>query len=159
MEELFANFSNLGQLVDSILNDSLGLPPNFLKNYNHNLLVVNNYPPATKDDDLGTVPHADASEWIPVTPIDGALVVNVGDVIQVLTNKKIMGGIHRVISPKGRSRNTWVEPLSQFIQETGPKYRGYLQQEYVDLRIKQKINPPSRIEDRIGIDNYAISAK
>ncbi|KAK3031748.1 hypothetical protein RJ639_036628 [Escallonia herrerae] len=100
----------------------------------------------------------------------GAIVVNVGDVIQVLTNNKIMSATHRVVSPKGRTRlslaynynlggNTWVEPLSQFTQETGPKYRGYLQKEYVALRLKQKAHPPARNEDRISIDYYAISAQ
>ncbi|KAK2965916.1 hypothetical protein RJ640_005332 [Escallonia rubra] len=193
MEELFANFSNLGQLVEGILNDCLGLPPNFLKNYNHDrdadLLAVFKYLPATKVGDLGNAPHRDASsitllfqdevgglefqkngEWLPVTPTEGAIVVNVGDVIQVLTNNKIMSATHRVVSPKGRTRlslaynynlggNTWVEPLSQFTQESGPKYRRYLQKEYVALRLKQKAHPPSRNEDRISIDYYAISAQ
>ncbi|KAK3000247.1 hypothetical protein RJ639_023974, partial [Escallonia herrerae] len=65
MEELFANFSNPCQLVEGILNDCLGLPPNFLKNYNHDrdagLVAVFKCLPATKVGELGSVPHRDAS--------------------------------------------------------------------------------------------------
>ncbi|KAK3031751.1 hypothetical protein RJ639_036631 [Escallonia herrerae] len=67
------------------------------------------------------------------------------EIKMVLTNNKITCALHRVVSPKGRSRhsfvygysiegNTWVEPLSQFTQETGPKYRGYVQKEYLGLK-------------------------
>ncbi|KAI9162501.1 hypothetical protein LWI28_027953 [Acer negundo] len=36
-------------------------------------------------------------EWIPVTPAQGTLVVNLGDVIQVLSNNKFRSATHRVV--------------------------------------------------------------
>ncbi|KAK3018880.1 hypothetical protein RJ639_002832, partial [Escallonia herrerae] len=106
MEELFGYFIKAGQLVESIINDCLGLPPNVLKGYNHDRrgdhMQAYHYFPATGTENIGAAEHQDAncvtfvfqddvgglevrkdSEWIPVNPAKGALVVNVGDVIQV----------------------------------------------------------------------------
>lgn len=94
-------------LVESILNECLGLPPNFLKEYNHDrswdFMTALHYFPATKIENNGLSEHEDGNlitfvfqdeagglevckngEWIPVTPAEATIiVVNVGDVIQV----------------------------------------------------------------------------
>ncbi|KAK4837633.1 hypothetical protein QYF36_007130 [Acer negundo] len=44
-------------------------------------------------------------EWIPVTPAQGTLVVNLGDVIQVLSNNKFRSATHRVEYQTLRMRN------------------------------------------------------
>jgi len=53
----------------------------------------------------------------------------------------------------------WVEPLSQFTKDIGqpPKYRGFLYEEYQQLRMRNKTHPPSRPEDVVHITHYAIS--
>lgn len=38
-------------------------------------------------------------EWLPVEPIHGALVVNLGEMLEVATNGYLMATIHRVIAP------------------------------------------------------------
>lgn len=38
-------------------------------------------------------------EWIPVNPIEGALVVNLGEMLEVATNGYLMATIHRVTAP------------------------------------------------------------
>ena len=94
-------------LVESILNECLGLPPNFLKEYNHDrswdFMTALRYFPATKIENNGISEHEDGNcitfvfqdeagglqvrkegEWIPVMPAEGTIVVNIGDVIQVV---------------------------------------------------------------------------
>ncbi|KAA8540958.1 hypothetical protein F0562_024904 [Nyssa sinensis] len=127
LEEMFISFAKLGQLVDSIINECLGLPPNFLKEYNHDrswdFMVALRYFPATETENNGISEHEDGNcitfvvqdevgglevckngEWIPVIPTEGSLVVNLGDVIQVLSNNKFKSASHRVVRQKGRSR-------------------------------------------------------
>ncbi|CDP12333.1 unnamed protein product [Coffea canephora] len=192
LEKMFICFSKLGELMESIINECLGLPTNFLKEYNHDrswdLMAAIHYFAAVGAEDIGQSEHEDGScisfvvqddvsglevqyngEWIPVIPEEGKIVVNVADVIQVLTNNKFKSGMHRVASPKGRSRNSfaffynlpgekWVEPLPQFTKEIGeePKYRGFKNQDYQALRVRNKTHPPARPEDVIRITHYAI---
>lgn len=105
-EEIFSHLTRTGMLVESILNECLGLPPNFLKEYNHDrswdFMTALHYFPATKIENNGLSEHEDGNlitfvfqdeagglevckngEWIPVTPAEATIVVNVGDVIQV----------------------------------------------------------------------------
>ena len=107
LEEIFSYLSRAGMLVESILNECLGLPPNFLKEYNHDrswdIITALRYFPATKIGNIGNSEHKDGNcitfvfqdeagglqvrkegEWIPVMPAQGTIVVNVGDVIQVV---------------------------------------------------------------------------
>lgn len=107
LEEIFSQFSKVGQLIESVINDCLGLPQNFLKEYNHDrswdFMVALHYFPATESENNGLTPHEDGNsiafvvqdeagglevckngEWIPVIPEEGKIVVNVGDVIQVM---------------------------------------------------------------------------
>lgn len=193
MEELFSYFTKAGQLVESIMNDSLGLPENFLKEYNNDrswdFMVAMHYFPATESENNGITPHEDGNtvtfvvqdeagglevckngEWIPVIPELGKIVVNLGDSIQVMTNKKFKSATHRVVRPKGRSRHSfaffyniqgdkWVEPLPQFTKEIGEtaKYRGFFYKDYQALRMRNKTHPSARPEDAINITHYEIS--
>jgi isopenicillin N synthase-like dioxygenase len=38
-------------------------------------------------------------KWIPITALQDQLVVNVGDMLERLTNKKLKSTIHRVVNP------------------------------------------------------------
>ena len=46
-------------------------------------------------------------KWIPVTALDNQIVVNVGDMLERLTNKKLKSTIHRVVNP---ADNLWHTP-------------------------------------------------
>ncbi|KAK6148539.1 hypothetical protein DH2020_019451 [Rehmannia glutinosa] len=189
LEDIFTHFSKTGEVIESIINDYLGLPPNFLKEYNNDRswdwMNVKHYFPATETENVGISSHKDGNaitfvfqdevgglevlwngQWIPIVPSKGTLVVNVGDVIQVLTNEKLKSALHRVTRPKGRSRysisffynlqgDKLVEPFPHFTTQIGepPKYKGFLYKDYQALRIKNKINPPYK---EIGIDYFAI---
>ncbi|CAI9112178.1 OLC1v1012584C1 [Oldenlandia corymbosa var. corymbosa] len=193
MEELFIYFSKVGELIESIINECLGLPNNFLKEYNDDrswdFMVALHYFPATEKENNGITEHEDGNcitfvvqdeagglevrkngQWIPVIPEPGKIVVNISDVIQVLSNNKFKSTTHRVVRPKGRSRHSfaffynlvgdkWVEPLPQFTTEIAEpaKYRGFFFKDYQALRLRNKTHPPSNPEDVIHITHYAIS--
>ncbi|KAK4726838.1 hypothetical protein R3W88_031755 [Solanum pinnatisectum] len=121
MKNSFDNFSETRQLLEGFLNDSLGLPPNFLKDYNDdkstNILLSYQYFPAIKSEDNSATFHQDPT---------------------VLTNDKFVSPFHQVVKPKGKSRyvfvifynlsgEKWVQPLPQFIKDIGKlqKYRRF----------------------------------
>ncbi|KDP31239.1 hypothetical protein JCGZ_11615 [Jatropha curcas] len=192
LEEIFSYLSKTGTLIESIINEGLGLPSNFLKEFNHDrswdFMSALRYFPATENENNGITEHEDGNcitfvfqdevgglqvrkngEWIPITPAKDTIVVNVGDVIQVLSNNNFKSATHRVVRPEGKSRYSyaffynlqgekWVEPLPEFSKEIGeaPKYRGFVLKEYQELRMRNKTHPPSRPEDVIHITHYAI---
>ncbi|KAL5725442.1 hypothetical protein ACHQM5_008584 [Ranunculus cassubicifolius] len=119
--------------------------------------------------DVGGLEVLKEGDWIPVDPIEGGLIVNLGDVLQVLSNNKFRSATHRVVSPEGKSRhsyaffhnlegNKWVEPLPMFSTDIGEpaKYKGFVYKEYQQLRMRNKTHPPARPEDAISITHYAI---
>ncbi|KAJ0049350.1 hypothetical protein Pint_15215 [Pistacia integerrima] len=191
LEEVFSHLTKTCSLIESIVNECLDLPPNFLKEYNHDrswdFMAALRYFPATEAENNGITEHEDGNcvtfvfqdqvgglevkkndQWIPVTPAQDTIVVNLGDVIQVLSNNKLKSATHRVVRVKGKSRysyaffynlqgDKWVEPLPQFSEDIGepPKYRGFLYKEYQALRMRNKTHPPTKPEDVIHITHYA----
>ncbi|CAI0470807.1 unnamed protein product [Linum tenue] len=108
-EEVFTSLSKTASLIEGIINDCLGLPSGLLKEFNSDrssdFLMAHQYFAATEGQTNGLTPHEDSNsitlvfqddagglevfrngEWIPATPEPGAIVVNVGDIIQVHTN-------------------------------------------------------------------------
>lgn len=66
-----------------------------------------------------------SGQWLPVSPPDGALVINVGDMLERLTNHVLPSTIHRVRKPTGpatlRSRYSmpfFMHPRSDFVITT-----------------------------------------
>lgn len=191
MEKLFTKFSETCQLLEGILNDSLGLPPNFLKDYNDDrcmdILLSCRYFPATESEDNGATSHQDPTvftlifqddaggletfvneEWIPVVPLEGALVFHISDVLQVLTNDKFVSPFHQVVRPKGKSRyafvffynlsgEKWVQPLPQFTKDIGElqKYRRFQFKDYFGVRVNERLNPPARHQDKTTLFTFA----
>ncbi|KAK4493219.1 hypothetical protein RD792_017906, partial [Penstemon davidsonii] len=119
LEEVYPYFTKLGMLVESIINDCLDLPPNFLKEYNDDrswdVLLALHYVPAISNTEIniGKTCHTDASsvtfvfqdgveglefyrdgKWIPVVPPHGTLVINIGDLIQLVTVDELTDRLH-----------------------------------------------------------------
>ncbi|EMS46666.1 1-aminocyclopropane-1-carboxylate oxidase 1 [Triticum urartu] len=193
LEECYAKLTDLGLLIQNILSECMGLPPGFLAEYNadrgFDFLTALHYLPATTDENNGISAHEDGNcitfvlqdgvgglevlgedgRWVPAEPVEGSIVVNVGDVLQVLSNKKFKSATHRVVRRPGAHRHSiafflnlhgdkWVEPLPAFAADVGdpPRYRGFRYDEYMQLRMRNKTHPPSRPEDVIHITHYEI---
>ncbi|CAN1806946.1 Protein SRG1 [Linum perenne] len=125
---------------------------------------MNYYPPCSRPDlVLGLSPHSDGSaltvlqqgkgssvglqilkdtKWIPVQPLPNALVINIGDTLEVMTNGKYKSVEHRAVTHKEKDRlsivtfyapsyEVEVGPLAELVDENKPcNYRRYNHGEY-----------------------------
>ncbi|XP_016437701.1 1-aminocyclopropane-1-carboxylate oxidase homolog [Nicotiana tabacum] len=125
--EILMDFSKhmmkLGYSLFELLSEGLGLNSWHLKNMNiaEGLSIGHHYYPACPQPDLtiGTRKHSDCvfmtvllqddigglqvlhqNQWIDVPPTSGALVVNIGDMLQLISNDKYRSVEHRVLSNK-----------------------------------------------------------
>ncbi|KQJ84914.1 flavanone 3-dioxygenase 2 [Brachypodium distachyon] len=197
LEECYEKLTELGLLIQEILNECMGLPTGFLAGYNGDrsfdfLAALRYFPSSSTEDSNGLSAHEDGNVatfvlqddvgglevlgddsnggWILAEPVEGSIVVNVGDVVQVLSNGKFRSATHRVVRKPGLPHrhslaffltvhgDAWVEPLPEFVAGVGqaPRYRGFRYGEYQLLRMRNKTHPPSRPEDVVHITHYAI---
>jgi isopenicillin N synthase-like dioxygenase len=93
------------------------------------------------------------NEWVPVTSLPDQIVCNVGDMLQRLTNNKLISTTHRVVNPKRELWHTsrfsipfFLHPRSSMslrcldncIDETHPKiYEDATAGEYLDERLRE----------------------
>jgi len=92
-------------------------------------------------------------EWIPVTALPEQLVINVGDMLERLTNNKLRSTIHRVVNPPRKDWNKsrysipfFTHPISEMplnclpecISESQPKkYEDITAGEFLNERLKE----------------------
>jgi isopenicillin N synthase-like dioxygenase len=130
--ELFAAFDQAGLRILSAIARHLGLAPDFFADTvrdGNSVLRLLHYPPVPGDgpnvragahEDINTITLLLGAEeaglqlldrdgkWMPVSPRQGELVVNIGDMLQRLTNNVLKSTSHRVVNPpperRGHSR-------------------------------------------------------
>jgi isopenicillin N synthase-like dioxygenase len=130
--ELFAAFDKAGLRVLEAIARYLGRSPDFFEDTvrdGNSVLRLLHYPPVSPDapgvragahEDINTITLLLGAEeaglqlldrdgqWLPVAPKEGELVVNIGDMLQRLTNNVLKSTSHRVVNPpperRGRSR-------------------------------------------------------
>ncbi|XP_047309467.1 protein SRG1-like [Impatiens glandulifera] len=103
-----------------------------------------------KDDPLGLQILKD-NKWVPVHYVPGALVINVGDTIEVLSNGKYKSVEHRAVANEERDRLSLVTfyapsydmelgPVEELVNESMPaKYKRYNHGEYSKNYVTSKL--------------------
>lgn len=127
--DLFAAFDETGARILSGVARHLGLAPDWFDSRIENgnsILRLLHYPPVSSDapgiragahEDINLITLLLGAEegglqlltksgnWIPATPPPGALVINVGDMLQRLTNHVLPSTSHRVLNPPPERRH------------------------------------------------------
>uniref|UniRef100_A0A8I6YCL6 Fe2OG dioxygenase domain-containing protein n=2 Tax=Hordeum vulgare subsp. vulgare TaxID=112509 RepID=A0A8I6YCL6_HORVV len=114
---------NLGNTLFGLLSEALGLNPSYLADMECNqgqIMLCHYFPPCPEPEvAIGTSRHSDSSfltvllqdqvgglqvlhedRWVAVAPAPGALVVNVGDLLQLVSNDGLRSVEHRVVLAK-----------------------------------------------------------
>ncbi len=149
--ELFAAFDAAGATLLSAIARYLGLAPDWFDEPvrdGNSVLRLLHYPPIAPDaDGIRAGAHEDINlitlllgaeeaglqllgrdgQWLAIDPPPGALVVNVGDMLQRLTNNRLPSTTHRVINPPPERRHIprysmpfFLHLASDFLIETLP---------------------------------------
>ncbi|KAJ4705833.1 2-oxoglutarate (2OG) and Fe(II)-dependent oxygenase superfamily protein [Melia azedarach] len=82
-------------------------------------------------------------EWMEIPPIPGALVINVGDTLQILSNGRYKSAEHRVRTTSSKSRvsipiftmpkpTARIGPLPQLAEREGSRFRELIFQDYMN---------------------------
>lgn len=174
----YSGFEKSGTQLLQAIALYLGLDEHYFDAYVHNgnsILRAIHYPPITQEpktairaeqhEDINLITllvgaFADGlqilnkqNEWIGVTSLPEQIVVNVGDMLQRLTNNKLKSTTHRVVNPP---REKWGSPrfsipfflhpksgmslacIDSCIDEAHPKaYEDYTAGEYLDERLRE----------------------
>ncbi|PIN23100.1 Iron/ascorbate family oxidoreductase [Handroanthus impetiginosus] len=136
---------NMRNVLSELLSEALGLSPDFLEQIQcmkGEYLSCLYYPPCPEPDlTFGTVKHNDPTiltilvqdssgglqvhhdnNWVDVHPIPGALLANIGDLLQLITNDKFKSVEHRVLA---RSTGTRVSVACFFYPSTQQMIKAY----------------------------------
>ncbi|CAB4314967.1 unnamed protein product [Prunus armeniaca] len=106
-------------------------------------------------------------EWVPVKPIPNALVVNVGDVIEILSNGKYKSIEHRAVTTETKARISYasflfphpdveVEPFEHIVEALGSRrYKKVKYGDYLGNSLKGKLKGKAHIETaKIGMEPF-----
>ena len=149
--ELFAAFDRAGDRLLAAIARYLGLEPDWFQvpvRNGNSVLRLLHYPPIAADaegvragahEDINLITLLLGAEeaglelldrdgrWLSIKPPEGAMVVNVGDMLQRLTNHALPSTTHRVVNPpperRGHSRYSmpfFLHPAPDFLIETLP---------------------------------------
>ncbi|KAG8083659.1 hypothetical protein GUJ93_ZPchr0016g2544 [Zizania palustris] len=139
---------------------------------------MNYYPPCKQADKvLGLSPHTDATglmpllqvndvqglqikkdgKWFSVNALNDALIVNIGDTLEVLSNGKFRSVEHRAVIHPNKERisvalfhypreNLVLSPLPEFVEDGKVRYRSMRYQDFLKQLFTAKLDGKNRLE-------------
>lgn len=183
LERYCVEIRGLCQRLLAHIAETLGLAPGRLLDMFGEAVVhavrMNFYPPCPQPDlVMGLSAHSDGSAitvlqqdmscaglqvlkdgaWVPIQPIRGALVINVGDTIEVLTNGRYKSVEHRAVTSSKQERLSMVTfyapsyevelgPLPEFVTDETPcRYGRYNHGEYSRHYITNRLEGKKTLE-------------
>lgn len=118
-----------------------------------------------QDDHGGLQAKSKRHGWIDVPPTDGAIVVNIGDMLQVWTNDRCTAGMHRVLpirSARGRySTPFFYQPrydaqIKPWVdQDEKPRYTSFSWREFIRGRVTD--NFADYGEEDIQVEHFRVA--
>ncbi|KAJ0959976.1 hypothetical protein J5N97_000266 [Dioscorea zingiberensis] len=144
---------------------------------------MNYYPPCPQASKvLGLSPHSDAGAltillqvsevqglqikkngvWLPVKPLPGAFIVNIGDIIEIMSNGKYKSIEHRVMVNTEQERmsiatihnprfDAKVGPLPETLEKSEPYYKTISHHEYIRMLFSSKLEGKNLL-DRMKLE-------
>lgn len=123
LDELFTQMNSLGMRLLESISITLGLPDSYFHKSTrkgNSLLRLIHYPPSNNENMFRAREHADinlitlliganepglevkdkSGDWIPVSSSYEDIVCNIGDMMQLITDKKLKSTLHRVVKYK-----------------------------------------------------------
>ncbi|CAI9095444.1 OLC1v1031398C1 [Oldenlandia corymbosa var. corymbosa] len=139
---------------------------------------MNYYPPCAQPEKaMGITPHSDGTlftllvqvneveglqvrkdgKWVPIKPLPGDIIVNVGDSMEIITNGEYKSIEHRAVVNSEKERlsiaafhNPSVEakigPLSDLVKENGAKYKTVKFEDYIKQFLGRKPDGKSMVD-------------
>ncbi|CAD7695450.1 unnamed protein product [Ostreobium quekettii] len=191
LTQYFDAMVGLASALTAAVARSLGLDPGALAGAlgrrHASLLRLNHYPECPNPEgNLGVSPHKDVGmltlllqddvgglqvehggEWVDIPPIEGAYVVNVGDMMQVFSNDAICSPVHRVVPPREGSRysapffynpahDTVCEPIASVADPKATVlYRPFTWAEFIGKRLAGNLED---LGEEVQIAHYRVQS-
>lgn len=166
-EELYAAFDKAGDTILRAIALHLGLAEDFFVatvEDGNSVMRLLHYPPLDSAEAEGAIraaAHGDINtitlllgaeeaglelltrqgDWLAIDPPEGALVVNIGDMLDRLTNGKLRSTTHRVVNPKGESAHRARYSMPFFLHFR-PDYVIETLPDCVDSESSSEVPPP-----------------
>ena len=178
LNDLFKDLDSLGKKILSYISLFLGLKSDWFDdkiNQGNSILRLIHYPPKDENNNgLRASPHEDINlvtlllgteqegleildqnnNWIPIKTSSNIIVCNVGDMLERLTNKKLISTTHKVINPKNASENNsrysmpffihlnpdfFIETISSCIDDNNPNLfpEGISADDFLNERLRE----------------------
>ncbi|KAH0865492.1 hypothetical protein HID58_082703 [Brassica napus] len=123
---------NLGELLFELLSEALGLKPNHLKDMGctESLVMFG------QEIYIGGLQVLHGQYWVDVPPVPGAFVVNIGDLLQLISNDKFISVEHRVVANGAAQPRISVPCFFSSIMKANPRVYGPIKE------LLSEQNPP-----------------
>ncbi|KAG6547046.1 hypothetical protein Mapa_011663 [Marchantia paleacea] len=179
MEEYSTQQQALAIRLLKLISESLGLESNYLVEACGEpkvVMAINHYPPCPDpsltmgikahsdpntitmlvQDDVGGLQVFKEDRWIDVRPLPNALVINVGDQLQILSNGKYSSCLHRVVNNNRQARTSIatffspahaciIGPAPGLVDEVNPAiYPNIVYADYIKAFYSQALGPNNK---------------